>query len=152
MADSVRLKIYNEAVDRLQTITRVNGYNTQPRICATEDEAWTAHESVAIWLSFGAEEFRLEDRSLRGGQSAVPKFQVSAYVRKDAGDLIGLTEQAIQDVRNAMTGSYTNWQTNCDATLSGLETCETDEGTLAFDGRAQFTISFAFEYRGGPTW
>ncbi|HOX27471.1 MAG TPA: hypothetical protein PLL30_17215 [Candidatus Krumholzibacteria bacterium] len=152
MAKSVRQKIYEAAITRLESILLTGGYNTQPRICAGQDEAWNALESVAVWATWGPEEFSLEDRSLGGGQTCVCSLQVSAYIRRDAGDLVALAEQALQDIRNAMESSYTTWQSGCDATLRGLDTCETDEGVLAFDGRALFTQPFIFEYRAGPTW
>ena len=152
MAKSVRQKVYEAALARLEQIQRASGYNTQPLVCAHQTEAWSALESVAIWVVWGSEEFGLDDRTVGGGQSAVCTLLISAYVRKDAGNLIVLMEQALQDVRNAMESSYADWQTNCGATLRSLDMCETDQGEIAHEGRAMFTQPFVFEYRGGPTW
>ncbi|RLA17027.1 MAG: hypothetical protein DRQ62_15410 [Gammaproteobacteria bacterium] len=38
------------------------------------------------------------------------------------------------------------------ATMSGYDTCETDEGILAADGMAFFTQGVVFTYNAGPTW
>lgn len=145
-----RLATYNELMDRLRGITRAAGYNTQPRICDDQPTAEKSTATVSIWVTAGPEEFG-EPKILGGGQPSVLTLQIHAYIRKTTNLTITL-EEALQDVRNACQANYETWKTKAGVTMTGFDTCETDEGILAYDGRAFFTQPVVYIYNAGPTW
>jgi len=152
MADSVRLDIHQELMTRLATITTDNGYNHNVGRYYSQPDAEKATDTVALWVTFGPEEMG-DPKHLGGGQPCVVTLQIHGYVRKrTTANLVTALEQAIQDVRNAVNGNYANWKSNAGAAFIGFDTCETDEGILAYDGLGFFTQPLLFTYNAGPTW
>ena len=154
MADSVRKKIYDELVSRLGNIASASGYNTDPGVYDDQQAAHTAHDVVSLWVTFGEESFDLPQRTLGGGQPATLVMQVHGYCRKqaDRDSLVALQEQALQDIRNAIQVDFGDWKANAGVTMQGFDTCETDEGVLAFDGLAFISQPLVLSYVAGPTW
>lgn len=151
MANSVRQAIRAELATRLAAITTGNGYQTTYTVYDDEMAADASIASVAVWITFGPEEGDLGSVTMGGGQASVFIIQVHAYLRKST-DLITLQENALQDLRNKMQTDFKAWKTTHGATMSGYDTCETDEGVLAADNLAFFTQGLAFTYNAGPTW
>ncbi len=151
MANSTRQKIRAEIATRLAAITTANGYSTNFTVYDDQLEAQGSTDIVAAWVTFGDEEGDLGARALSGDQPMVVVLQVSAYLRK-ATDLVTLQENALQDLRNKMQTSLKAWRSTTGATMTGYDTCETDEGTLAFKNLAVFTQGMVFTYKAGPTW
>ena len=151
MADSVRQAIRAELATRLAAITTGNGYQTTYTVFENQPAAEASIAQVAAWITYGDEEGDLGSVTMGGGQANVFVIQVHAYLRKSSA-LITLQENALQDLRNKMHTDFKLWKTTHGATMSGYDTCETDEGVLAFDGMAFFTQGLAFTYNAGPTW
>ena len=159
MADSTRQKIRTEVETRLKAITTANGYNTNYKVYDNVMGAEASIAPVACWVTFGNEEGGIEQLTMLGGQPNVLLVQVHCYLRKKS-DIITLQEQALQDLRNKMQTDLKKWKaaaggadgSTIGATMSGYDTCETDEGILAADGMAFFTQGMVYTYNAGPTW
>lgn len=151
MADSTRQKIRDEVETRLKAITTANGYNTNYKVYDSVTGAKASIAPVACWVTYGDEEGGIGELTMLGGHPNVVLVQVHCYLRRKT-NIITLQEQALQDLRNKMQTSLKAWKSTTGATMSGYDTCETDEGILAADGMAFFTQGMAFTYNAGPTW
>jgi hypothetical protein len=150
--NNVRNKVYLELQRVLHTITKANGYTTQPLVCESWLEARDAQESDRIWIMIGSEIF--EGANLSNHQTVSLEFIIGAIVKGDGSDVQQMSNALLQDVRNAIGGNRVDIHGNTGAVFVGFDRCETSYSTIEEVEQVDWDQPVAFTYiaGGGSEW